>query len=760
MSTIPTASYDRLVLDNANDNRRIGTEGGIGAAALVITLIYLLYEAVLSQPASAEPILAGSSIILPSINPNLHHSEWSRITALTPLKSSAIPTSDLSPVLDSPTYAAPSPDVSSYHPPDVSHLPYVSQLSNVVAIAENPVSTSPSSFASFNSAFPKAASSQLPEELEQHPVYRASSSIHPGPGNPGGGSIATPLPSYRVLVVVSTDQELLATSLNGASHADFSGGQVAIREATLITKGSFDQIQVFTDRLLSASSRSLEDSSGVSLALQHVGVENSLLDPSGVGAYIHISVEDLLAISQSAGTTLLTAVDQQVHGLRETDVHMTDSSDLVEVRSSADIRFRGSSDNEDWSQQIDIRVTGLKGRAPDLRDDYLEPSLSPGNKVLLGSGDNSMNVSVGIGDNSSWDVDLLRAPLEAPASVADALPPSQSLLNLEAVAVEDYYIAGGGGRDSISLRAGIDLDFVDAWHREMRELSLDEEALAARAVSMRRSVLETGGGSDQAILEGVVESSIIKLGSGSDQLFVNGAIKSSVIELGDGNDVVLLINPPELTGRLLGGAGLDALSFSGTTQSVLLDMNGGVAGGLSVDSIEIAVGGEANDVLIAGDDTLWLDGAGGEDLYILDSRRLDSGAVSSLSLSLSPDDILRGHEGLMRWDSAANTYHLQRGFLLESAFDAQTDFATGVELLPIGQLDSVLSYLGASFASGLGADADSSSRGPWGVALDGDSGVGSGNILIQRDVESLLGYRQISALASNVPLDSVDTALG
>ena len=371
-----------------------------------------------------------------------------------------------------------------------------------------------------------------------------------------------------------------------------------------------------------------------------------------------------------------------------------------------------------------------------------------------------MIISASIGDNSSWNVDRSRAPLEVPAAVSDSPPPSRSLLDLEAVAIEDYYIAGGGGRDSISLMAGIDLDFVDAWHREMRELSLDEEVLASRAVSMRRSVLETRDGSDQIILKGDVESSIIKLGSGSDQLFVNGAIKSSLIELGDGNDVVLLIDPPELTGRLLGGAGLDALSFSGTSQSVLLDLNGGVAGGLSVDSIEIAVGGEANDVLIAGDDTLWLDGAGGEDLYILDSRRLDSGAVSSLSLSLSPDDILQGREGLMRWDSAANTYHLQRGFLLESSFDAQVDFAAGVEFLPIGQLDSVLSYLGVSSASSLGADADSSSRGPWGVALDGDSGVGSGNILIQRDVESLLGYRQISALASNVPLDSADTALG
>ena len=45
-----TAAYDRLQLDDANDGRRLGMEGGMGATALVVTLVYLMYEALLSPP--------------------------------------------------------------------------------------------------------------------------------------------------------------------------------------------------------------------------------------------------------------------------------------------------------------------------------------------------------------------------------------------------------------------------------------------------------------------------------------------------------------------------------------------------------------------------------------------------------------------------------------------------------------------------------------------------------------------------------------
>ena len=53
MTTSATASHDRLNSDN-NDGRRLVAEGGIGTSALVITLIYLLYETMLSPPAAAE----------------------------------------------------------------------------------------------------------------------------------------------------------------------------------------------------------------------------------------------------------------------------------------------------------------------------------------------------------------------------------------------------------------------------------------------------------------------------------------------------------------------------------------------------------------------------------------------------------------------------------------------------------------------------------------------------------------------------------
>jgi hypothetical protein len=149
--------------------------------------------------------------------------------------------------------------------------------------------------------------------------------------------------------------------------------------------------------------------------------------------------------------------------------------------------------------------------------------------------------------------------------------------------------------------------------------------------------------------------------------------------------------------------------------------------------------------LFAGDETRWMDGGDGEDLYILRSDRASTPGVSPLSLALSPDDILNGYEGLMRWDAQTETYHIQQGFLLGTELIITEEQLPGTELLPIGDLSSVIQFQGISEeTSGLFGSAQVS---PWAIAL-GEPG-GSGNSLIQRLESDFNSQKVIASLANN-----------
>ena len=73
MTSESKANIEQLILDNSNDGRRIGAEGGMVTSAVVVLLVYLLHELVFAPPASAELDAPGEAINTGSnnINPNL-----------------------------------------------------------------------------------------------------------------------------------------------------------------------------------------------------------------------------------------------------------------------------------------------------------------------------------------------------------------------------------------------------------------------------------------------------------------------------------------------------------------------------------------------------------------------------------------------------------------------------------------------------------------------------------------------------------------
>ena len=880
MTSSPTANYDRLKLDGFNDNRRITTEGGIGTSALVIMMVYLLYEAVNAPAASAQEDPTMQSIGVRSVNLGSSSQDWqtARMSGLSSTKSEI----SIQPIagdgLSSFVNSGQESTQSSISSASADQQPR--QLSAFSSTDDSSGETSPnSSRFIFSPVNPSFAVSSLP--LSSH-YFARESSLSPLDGLSGENrstSDRSEIPkvnTYKVIAVLNTDPEVIASSIEDAASADNSGLQVGINRAVILSKGTADQIAAFSERLLSTSAHSLQDLSIITQNLEHFGIIHSEVNPSGIGAVLYVSVDELLTISQEAGTTLFTAVNQEQAGVCESFINMTDFSDYIRVESVSDIKFFGASGGDDWVQEISMNNVGLDGirllgsevvselksnptnqpqitltsakesfvPASDLCEiaksnaiavaegitefdvpplsqslnqvvetDPLqaaasssasqafemssgEPSISGSNQGVdaymlttinadeakaenlhtlradlslprdvaplidsdsppfrahLGNGNNQMDVNVTVGFNSSWAA--LANDQDCGALDCDpSTPNNKSVLRINAVAAQDYEITSGSGSDSFQLQAKINPSFIEEWTDEMEKIALQEKSISFDALSMNRSSLLTGEGDDAALLQGDVRSSLINLGGGNDSVEIDGGIKNSFIAMGDGNDVALLIEPPMLTGMLLGGDGLDALRFDGSDQSVTIDLNQHCAligsvnprdHTLHLESIEIGVGGSANDVLVAGEETVWLDGAAGNDTYILSSNGFDN-ENAILGLNLTLEQLLGNDDQLVRWDQEANTLHKQHAFLVTSETGIPSDYVDGAELLPIGELNDVVLQFGIS--DGVSGLFEGATFSPWGIIADGGDGR-DGNALILRNASTSTDYLQLASLA-------------
>ena len=442
------------------------------------------------------------------------------------------------------------------------------------------------------------------------------------------------------------------------------------------------------------------------------------------------------------------------------------------VRTTSDLRFLGQSDTDGWDQEINVKNTGIKGietaKNSAIKEETLtldsteeitgydqiaeipfnqDPSIAaeaPLSNINLGDGNNELWVSSTIGENSLWIANSKAEDCEDTPT-----KDTKSILNLESVAVEDYNITGGTGQDEITLLSRVNPEFIESWEEEMNDLSLETKEINTQTVALRGSFLNTGAGSDRVLAKGDITGSNVNLGPGTDQIHVDGSIKGSLINLGDGNDIALLASPPELTSLLLGGAGLDALSFSGSTQSIRIDLHNQTVNYAKIDSFEAGTGGLGDDILIAGEDTVFLDGEQGNDTYILNSQRSETTTSTPLNLALSPSDILNKSDQLVRWDEPSDTYYKQEGVALGLNLDQTNTLPLGTELLPIGTLESLINFMGIS-------DTSLSQISPWAM-LEGGGNI-TGNSLIQWDSGSTNSYNLVAELASDPSQDFSSTA--
>jgi hypothetical protein len=136
--------------------------------------------------------------------------------------------------------------------------------------------------------------------------------------------------------------------------------------------------------------------------------------------------------------------------------------------------------------------------------------------------------------------------------------------------------------------------------------------------------LDGGDGNDSLVSSAESQRDLVLI-QGTNQGFLGGLRFQSVegLDLGGGDDVALMSLEGTLTGRLLGGSGLDRLEFSNWELPVRLDLDlgsaspiyGGASGGIG--GFEQAVGGTGPDLLAASGAFAGIDGNEGDDVMFL-----------------------------------------------------------------------------------------------------------------------------------------------
>ncbi|WP_439613428.1 M10 family metallopeptidase C-terminal domain-containing protein [Reyranella sp.] len=149
------------------------------------------------------------------------------------------------------------------------------------------------------------------------------------------------------------------------------------------------------------------------------------------------------------------------------------------------------------------------------------------------------------------------------------------------------------------------------------------------------SNLVTGAGNDQ--ITGNELNNILKANDGNDSL--NGGGGVDVLYAGDGDDSLAGGTSTDGVNQLWGGDGTDTVTYAAQTAVVYVDLGAGAGyvredGVLvladSLDSIENATGGSANDTLIGDDGNNFLDGGAGQNaLYGLDGDDSFAGGTAT-----------------------------------------------------------------------------------------------------------------------------------
>ena len=529
--TTAVQGIDNLATNQNNHGRRVGLEGGICGSFVSVALIYLLYDALFAPPASAQP-RTGSGIPIANDSVDIAMNGWIRRPAIEPPAKNPVG-SDQPPPLN-----------ANFQGGGIAG----SNLNSDGSSQNNEFSGNNNSQSSFpsgsskidigNSNLSEGGSNQgglglhtpmgfgeVGEELgyQQKPIVDnryvgdeevgevlvTPPSYIQNPGQQTSNPFVLP-PQQVLLVVVKTDPNVLATSIEGAAVADNSGTQQGILESTIITKGTQDQIKAFSERLLTTTALSDQDRSEVIQNLRHYGIDNSTIDTEGYASLIVVEAKDLLRIAQESGTSLYTTVDQEIAGVHHSSIDGTEFQDLVKVNTVTDIVFTGTSQTSDWQQDIQLNSYGLQGRAS-------SNSSHPND-------DDSSSNALAASTSSNPPAQEPSQPLSQPSSLS-----TQNVYNTDDNNTDDNNTDDNSPTNSGSscrtgctpVAATLNTDLSVAPNPDCNVNNIDSQSLSAQPPST--SVVD-GGHSNEENTQKKSNQDFIDLGNGNNRINIKSSI--------------------------------------------------------------------------------------------------------------------------------------------------------------------------------------------------------------------------------------------
>ena len=374
---------------------------------------------------------------------------------------------------------------------------------------------------------------------------------------------------------------------------------------------------------------------------------------------------------------------------------------------------------------ISLDLTQLSGMAnnSDLRNVSLNATAigMDASAVDLGGGNNYMAINTRIDQDLSNQLGLLG-------------PGGTSQLGLDRIGMRDSSIRMGSGDDTLIVNGRIlnsTIDLGAGRNRLLLEMAPDDRSTIVNGSGSNEitvanivgSALQAGSGNDTLYISdsqaygsfdgGEGDNSLISAsGSGSkrdvvtvtgpDQGYMNAFHFSNVgtLDTGGSNDVVIMELGSSLTGKLLGGAGLDRLEFHNWSLPVTVDLDLGsstaISGGVpgSLQGFEKMIGGSGNDVLISSGAFMGIDGGLGDDVMYLRWTPWLSSNEQGIQVNGGPGKDLFVFSGLdgekpSRWDGKSGLPNL-------TDFDLSYDNSRGIGLTDrLGVLETTLAADGS-----------------------------------------------------------------
>ena len=345
------------------------------------------------------------------------------------------------------------------------------------------------------------------------------------------------------------------------------------------------------------------------------------------------------------------------NALKNSQLITSEKDDILSITSSIEGVFNtdylaSERDNNDQLELIQQEVNIA------LSSQVLNNSL-----IDTGSGDDHLTISSTINPELISELEEIADKLEKKQRPDYLMPKnadmgsnqagsiSSNAVEIERIGTINSSIKMGEGNDflrisgeivnsNIDMGAGINHLVIENNIDAKSKIILGDKGSKLEYINNMNDLIKGGEGDELFIIGGKNNSGFIDGNKGSDtlesqsslrkELKLNGQNKGTLegvqfknienLNLGEGDDVAIIDFKTTLTGKLLGGEGLDRLDFSNWKDPINVDLIVGISTGvygsrpMGVSEFEQVTGGEGSDIIASSASADRLEGSGGDDV--------------------------------------------------------------------------------------------------------------------------------------------------